>query len=418
MSDSPLKQNKIVPLGKLRPHPRNFRNHTDSQINKLVSSLTRFGQGRSIVIQDGPEGYLVVAGHGIVEAAKKLQYTELRADILPANWTTEQIEGYLVVDNLGSQEAQDDSEVLAQLLQEQQDAGFDLASLGTDDEYLRQLLEGLGDEYLGESEGEEDDFDEEQTRVKLGDVWTLGRHTIACMDSTIQETYEKLLKNVDINFVWSDPPYGVEIVGKDGHLAGDSDMSRAKKKFRNGINTTATVYAPVVGDDSTDTAISSSDLCLKFFPKALQIWWGANYYAQVLPHSSCWIVWDKENTGNFADAVLAWCNDKSSVRIFKHMWNGMLKGSEGGQKRVHPTQKPIKLAEWAFEKYGSEQDIIFDPFLGSGISVIAAENLSGERKVIGCELSPAYIDVCITRWEQLTNKQAQLLERAEEVVHA
>jgi hypothetical protein len=144
MSDSPLKQNKIVPIDKLTAHPRNYRQHPESQVSKLVSSLVRFGQGRSIVIQDGPEGYLIVAGHGIVEAAKKLQYTELRADILPANWTSEQVEGYLV----------------AQILQEQQDAGFDLASLGTDDESLRQLLESLGDGYLEDEEDKPVSFKE------------------------------------------------------------------------------------------------------------------------------------------------------------------------------------------------------------------------------------------------------------------
>lgn len=152
MADSPLKQNRIVPIDKLTAHPRNYRQHPEAQVAKLISSLVRFGQGRSIVCQDGAQGYLIVAGHGIVEAAKKLDYTELRADILPANWTSEQIEGYLVADNMHSQEAEDDQEILAQLLQEQKDAGFALESLGSDDESLRQLLESLGDGYLNEEE--------------------------------------------------------------------------------------------------------------------------------------------------------------------------------------------------------------------------------------------------------------------------
>lgn len=143
MTDSPLKQNRIVAIEKLKPHPRNYRQHPPSQVAKLVASLSRFGQGRSIVCQDGPEGYLIVAGHGIVEAAKKLNYTELRADILPANWTSDQIDGYLVADNLHSQDATDDEAMLAEILEEQQDAGYDLASLGTDDEALRQILEAL-----------------------------------------------------------------------------------------------------------------------------------------------------------------------------------------------------------------------------------------------------------------------------------
>jgi DNA modification methylase len=94
----------------------------------------------------------------------------------------------------------------------------------------------------------------------------------------------------------------------------------------------------------------------------------------------------------------------------------MLKDSEHGQKRVHPSQKPCALAQWCYEKYGKEQDIIFDPFLGSGMSLIAAENTN--RTVIGCELSPDYIDVIITRWETYTNQTAQLIERVEEVAHA
>jgi ParB-like chromosome segregation protein Spo0J len=167
MSDGHLKQNKIVPLDKLTAHPRNFRRHPEAQISKLVSSLVRFGQGRSIVCQDGPQGYLIVAGHGIVEAAKKLQYTELRADILPADWTSEQVEGYLVADNMHSQDADDDHELLVQILQEQQDAGFNLASLGTDDETLRQMLESLGDEYLGKGGNEGEDEEENNKPVSF-----------------------------------------------------------------------------------------------------------------------------------------------------------------------------------------------------------------------------------------------------------
>jgi hypothetical protein len=95
---------------------------------------------------------LIVAGHGIVEAAKKLRYTELRADILPAAWDADAVEGYLIADNMHSQGGEDDMVVLSQLLQEQQDAGFDLASLGTDEEALRQMLESLGDGYLDSDE--------------------------------------------------------------------------------------------------------------------------------------------------------------------------------------------------------------------------------------------------------------------------
>src|SRR6266568_6343105 len=94
-----IKQNKVISLASLVPHTRKYRVHPQHQIDKLVLSLQRFGQGRSIVVQDGPEKLTIVAGHGVYEAAQALQWKELRADILPADWTSEQVEGYLIADN-------------------------------------------------------------------------------------------------------------------------------------------------------------------------------------------------------------------------------------------------------------------------------------------------------------------------------
>ncbi len=472
-----IKENTIVPLHRLFAHPENYRVHPPTQIANLVASLTRFGQGRSIVCQDGPEHLLIVAGHGVVEAARRLDWQELRADILPADWTPVQVKGYLIADNLLSAQAEDDTDILAHLLQEQQSAGYDLAALGSGDEALRQMLESLGDGYAGEQEegdGAEDELPEEvETRCKPGDIWQLGKHRIGCLNSCDAEQVQRLIDAQPIHFVFSDPPYGIEIVAtnvsvgggeaydipfggvknRKGDVGGGASHIRktgkpyiadkrlgtsngskpfgskadrgsigganppgSKNNLRIAPQIVAGKYYPVIGDDSTATAITAYRLCAEFFPQAIQIWWGANYYAHALPPSKCWLVWDKENTGNFADAELAWCSDKSAVRIFKHMWNGLMKDSEKGQRRVHPTQKPVALAGWCFEKYGSGYDVIYDPFLGSGISVIAAENLG--RAVYGCELSPEYIDVIITRWERHTGQTATLLSRQEEAVHA
>lgn len=155
----PVQQNTYVLLASLYPHARNFRNHPASQIKKLKASLERYGQVRSIVAQIKNDGtYTIVAGHGLVLAAQELvndntayyeRFGKLRTDVIPASWSSTQVEGYLVSDNLLSQDAVDDDEILATILQEQSDAGFDLASLGTDDETLRQMLEALGDTYVG-----------------------------------------------------------------------------------------------------------------------------------------------------------------------------------------------------------------------------------------------------------------------------
>src|SRR5947209_17292070 len=147
--------NKVVSIDEIKPHKRNYRQHPESQISQLGASHSRFGQFRSCVLWERPNGeYITVAGHGIIEAMKRNGVTSIRADVLPSSTPQEEIDAILIADNLHAQSAQDDTELLVSLLQEQRDAGFDLASLGTDEESLRQMLESLGDELLGSSNGD------------------------------------------------------------------------------------------------------------------------------------------------------------------------------------------------------------------------------------------------------------------------
>ncbi len=136
---------ETIALDALAVHPRNYRRHPEHQIARLQASLRRFGQVRSIVVQSGPVGYMIVAGHGVTQAAREEGYTSLRADVIPATWTDEQVTGYLIADNEHNRNADDDQLLLAQMLQEQADAGADLASLGYTSEELDALLQELGD---------------------------------------------------------------------------------------------------------------------------------------------------------------------------------------------------------------------------------------------------------------------------------
>lgn len=236
------------------------------------------------------------------------------------------------------------------------------------------------------------------TSCQLGDIWQLGdRHLVACGDSTQLSTLLTLFRERTPACVFADPPYGIRLlqkrgrVGKGGHL-----------------------YDPVLGDENTETAMRSFRLCQSLFPTATQIWWGANYYAHILPPSSCWIVWDKDVRGlSFADAEVAWVNSKDRVRVIQHTWSGARKASEQGERRVHPMQKPVALALYCLEKFSNPGDLIFDPFLGSGISILAAEHLGDGRAVIGCELSPEYCDITMQRYTQLTGIEPVLLKRTE-----
>jgi DNA methylase len=264
------------------------------------------------------------------------------------------------------------------------------------------------------------------TRVKLGEIWELGRHRVACLSSTDSVTLARLLGDEAPGMVFADPPYGIDIVRssnairtgeastplsewKRGTVGGSKPFG--SKAVRGTVGSSNVVaanrYAPILGDETTETAVGAYELCTAQWPKAIHIWWGGNYYANALPPSSCWLVWDKQATGGFADAELAWTNQKTAVRLFQHRWCGMVKASEHGEKRCHPTQKPVALAEWVYERYGEGVDLIFDPFLGSGMSLIAAEKTG--RRVFGCELSPAYCDIVISRWEKATGQEARRL---------
>ena len=164
-------------------------------------------------------------------------------------------------------------------------------------------------------------------------------------------------------------------------------------------------FSPVAGDDSIDVAVEAIHVISTLGAK-VEIIWGGNYYASHLANSSCWVVWDKQNSGNFADCELAWTNQTTAVRKFEHMWNGMVKASEHGEKRVHPTQKPVALAEWCIDSYGEQCETVLDLFGGSGFTLIACENKNKTAFIM--ELSEAYCDVIVTRWENYTGRKAHL----------
>lgn len=125
-----------------------------------------------------------------------------------------------------------------------------------------------------------------------------------------------------------------------------------------------------------------------------QVIFGGNYYADFLPASASWIVWDKENGSNdFADVEMAWTSHKRAARLFRYMWNGMLKAKP--ETRYHPTQKPLDLFRWILQNYTEPTDTIIDPFCGSGTTGVACV-LEG-REFVGIEREPHYVEIARAR---------------------
>jgi len=382
------KRIELWPVDRLRPYERNARTHSPEQVAQIAASIVEFGFTNPILV-DSSDG--IIAGHGRLSAAQELGLKTVPVVVLD-HLSERQRKAYILADNQLALNAGWDTDLLREELQDLAAQDFDLSLIGFSDDELADLLPDI--EELPPEDADADAVPEPPVEAvsKPGDVWLLGKHRVMCGDSTAITDVERLLDGAPVDLVYTDPPYGISIVGEKGNVGGE-------KLAKVGI------YEPVAGDDTIDVALEAIQV-IKTLSAKVEIIWGGNYYANALDNSSCWIVWDKDNTGNFADAELAWTNQKTAVRIFKHMWNGMIKASEHGQKRVHPTQKPVKLAEWCFEQYGKDCKTVLDLFCGSGSTLIACE--ISRKAGYMMELSPAYCDVIVKRWQAFTGKRATL----------
>lgn len=183
-----------------------------------------------------------------------------------------------------------------------------------------------------------------------------------------------------------DPPYGIGEDGEKNHSR--SKLAEAKR------------YAKKSWDREPPRPEYFMELSRV---SKNQIIWGANHFADRFSSaSSCWIVWDKLNSGDFADCELAFARFKTAVRKFSFMWNGMLQGDmKNKERRIHPTQKPVKLYEWLLNNYAEKGQKILDTHLGSGSSAIAAHYF-GVGEFVGCELDADYYDAAKARFAKET----------------
>ena len=177
-----------------------------------------------------------------------------------------------------------------------------------------------------------------------------------------------------------DPPYGIGINGSVG-----GEKLAAVKKYKN------KGWAPKPPKKEYFEEL--------FRVSKNQIIWGGNYFLYALNETPCFIVWNKLNTGNFADCELAWTSFKTATRMFSFRWNGMLQGDmKNKETRIHETQKPVALYKWLLKNYAKPNDKIFDSHVGSGSSRIACYDMGFD--FMGCELDPDYWKAQEERFKQ------------------
>jgi len=194
-------------------------------------------------------------------------------------------------------------------------------------------------------------------------LYEIGEHRLLCGDSTDVNSVLKLISDNKKLSIYTDPPYGINEKG-DRSERGGACQGNNLKDFK---------------DDTIQYAVDAYNITREFNPLK-EVWWGANYYCHHLPQTNNWLVWDKrveENQSDTqSDCELAFINDgHSSIRIFRHLWKGMIKASEHGQKRVHPTQKPIELASYCFNSYDMGNISVVWSLLSSTISIHKIETL-------------------------------------------
>lgn len=368
----------------LKPWADNPRKNDGQPVARVIESIKRFGFGAPIVARR--ESREIIAGHTRCKAALEMKLGRVPVRFLDI---PEREARLLALADNRIPELTEWSENLGNILSSYDLQEVEMAGWSQDD------LDEMAAALLPNSDGacEEDQAsDAPESIAKLGDTWQLGRHQLFCGDGA--QSYP----GVRFGLLLTDPPYGVSAVNDVGTL--NRATGRNPSKF--GSAAKVGVYAPIAGDDKTPDVralVERADKC---------VIWGGNYFADQLPPTGGWLVWDKRaDSGienSFADCELAWSNQTGAARVHRQLWNGMIREGEH-EKRQHPTQKPVKLMGFCL---GFGTGDVFDPYCGSGTTLIACEQLN--RTCYASELSPAYCDVVIERWQNLTGQSAQRIE--------
>ena len=374
-------KSEIVNISEVKPNPNNPRIIKDDKFAKLVQSIKDFPKMleiRPIVVNSD---MIVLGGNMRLKACKEAGLKKVH--IIKANdLTEEQQREFIIKDNVSGGEW--DWEQLANEWDvEQLDAwGLDVPDFTAE-----------------EIEAEEDDFDATppiEAITVLGDLYEIGEHRLLCGDSTDSDAVAKLMDGQKANMVFTDPPYGMFL---------DTDYTKMPKA-PNGA--TPLRHNSIKGDneDFTPELINTIFAC---FSECKEVFiWGADYFAELIPNKNegSWMVWDKRVDEKFDKMIgsafeLCWSKSKHQRKIAR-INNTLFSGEKDAQNKLHPTQKPIKLAAFFFENWGKANDLIADLFLGSGTTMVAAHQL--KRKCYGMELDPKYADVIVKRMIALDPK--------------
>jgi DNA modification methylase len=382
------------PVDALIPYARNARTHSEAQVALIAGSIREFGFTNPVLV-DGENG--VIAGHCRLLAARKLGLAEVPTIEL-AYLGPAQKRALVIADNKLAERADWDDQLLALEAGELAELGCDLSTLGFDVGEIDDLLH----RDAVDPREEETPVPPAQPVSRRGDLWLCGRHRVLCGDATDAGDVARLLEGVEPQLMTSDPPYGV---GSDPAWRNRSGASQTDR------------IGKVLNDDRADWREAWA-----LFPGSVAYVWHGALHAGTVAESliACGfairsqIIWSKErlvlSRGDYhwrhepcwyaVRGKANWCGDRKQTTLWQ------VPSRDQDAATVHGTQKPVELMRRPMLNNSAPGQPVYDPFLGSGTSVIAAET-SG-RVCLGLELDPAYVDVIVERWQGFTGEVAIL----------
>jgi DNA modification methylase len=402
----------------LVPYARNARTHSKRQIRQIADSIHAFGFTNPVLVN---RSRMIIAGHGRVDAAKRLGMKSVPTICLE-NLNEDEIRAYILADNRLAERAGWDHSILAIELQHLTavDLGFDVAITGFEVGEIDLILQEAAAEEKAEEEPVE--ISSGPAVTKLGDIWLLGDHRLICGDALEESTYSALMGGQKADVVFADPPYNVKI---DGNVCGKGAIRHREFAMASG-EMSESEFVDFLCRSLSLLERHSSDgsvhfICMDWRHAAEVLLAGKKAYDALL--NLC--VWTKDNGGMGSfyrsqhELIFVFRKGKephrNNVQLGRfgrnrtNVWrypgvNTLSKSGEGNLLALHPTVKPVAMIADAILDCSSRGDIVLDNFAGVGSTILAAEKVG--RVCYAIEIDPLYIDTAVKRWEKHTGERA------------
>lgn len=405
MTNQPTMEIKELPLKELKPaayNPRKKLKKGDKEYEKIKQSLLKFGYVDPIIVN---EDLTVIGGHQRLTVLKDLDYETAKCVIVDLPKEDEKALNIALNKITG----QWDEALLADLLLDLQESDFNLDLTGFEPPEIDDILSNVHDKELSEDELDVEEELKKPTLSRHGDIWQLGKHRVICGDSTKAETYKQLLDDRKANLVVTDPPYNVDVEETAGKILNDNMSDGDFYQFllsmftqvENHMEDDASIY--VFHADTEGLNFRKAFKDAGFYLSGCCIWKKNSLVLGRSPyqwqHEPCLYGWKKKGKHQ-------WFSDRKQTTIWEY--------DRPKSSKDHPTMKPIQLMAYPIQNSSMRGTIVLDPFLGSGSTLIAADQTG--RVCYGIELDEKFVDVIVKRYIEVTGDTEVTVQRNHEVL--